>query len=151
MAISSHMDGVGSALWATYSSAVLPLIEVTISINVHLIRIIINLLLRAIVGWIISTIILTIAKIPKVIVLLSMLLVNMFINTISNWISDEASTWREINKYTPNTKYLVPIGVRVGFYGERIMFGGNSSSPKNKRTAVGVSVLGYHALRVFAQ
>jgi hypothetical protein len=73
----------------------------------------------------------------------------MSVNSASNWINNGATIWREINRYPPNTKHLVPIGVRVSFYGERVMFGGKSSSPRNKQSLVGRSYLGYYDLCVF--
>ena len=134
--------------WAMDSSAVTHIFAImkgTFSMNMCLIRILISLLLRMIIGWFVSVIILSIARIPEVIVRLSMFFINMSVNSGSNWINNGATIWREINRYPPNTKHLVPIGVRVSFYGERVMFGGKSSSPKS---LVGRSYLGYYALCV---
>ena len=144
----SHLDEIGFMSWAMDSSAVTHIFAImkgTFSMNMCLIRILISLLLRMIIGWFVSVIILSIARIPEVIVLLSMFFINMSVNSGSNWINNGATIWREINRYPPNTKNLVPIGGRVSFYGERVMFGGKSSSPKS---LVGRSYLGYYALCV---
>ena len=149
MTFFSHMDEIGYTFWAIFSSAVFPVMKAIVTINICLLQILMCLLLRAIVGWMISVIILTIARIPEVIFLLSVLPVNMFMNMICNGINNGASIWREINKYPPNTRHLRPVGTRVGFYGERITFGGKSSSPRNHRSRFG-GYLGYYALKVLS-
>ena len=149
MTFFSHMDEIGYTIWAIFSSAVFPVMKTIVTINICLLQILMCLLLRAIVGWMISVIILTIARIPEVIFLLSVLPVNMFMNMICNGINNGASIWREINKYPPNTRHLRPVGTRVGFNGERIMFGGKSSSPRNHRSRFG-GYLGYYALMVLS-
>ena len=149
MTFFSHMDEIGYTIWAIFSSAVFPVMKTIVTINICLLQILMCLLIRAIVGWMISVIILTIARIPEVIFLLSVLPVNMFMNMICNGINNGASIWREINKYPPNTRHLRPVGTRVGFYGERITFGGKSSSPRNHRSRFG-GYLGYYALMVLS-
>jgi len=149
MTFFSHMDEIGYTIWAIFSSAVFPVMKAIVTINICLLQILMCLLLRAIVGWMISVIILTIARIPEVIFLLFVLLVNMFMNMICNGINNGASIWREINKYPPNTRHLRPVGTRVGFNGERITFGGKSSSPRNHRSRFG-GYLGYYALMVLS-
>ena len=149
MTFFSHMDEIGYTFWAIFSSAVFPVMKAIVTINICLLQILMCLLLRAIVGWMISVIILTIARIPEVIFLLSVLPVNMFVNMICNGINNGASIWREMNKYPPNTRHLRPVGTRVGFYGERITFGGKSSSPRNHRSRFG-GYLGYYALKVLS-
>ena len=149
MIIFSHMDEIGSTLWAIYFCAVLPIMRMTISINTCLIKIIIGVIIRAIIGWFTCTISLTIARIPEIVLVLSVREMNGFVNRVIKWINEGASIWREINKYPPNTRHLRPVGTRVGFYGERITFGGKSSLPRNKQLC-DRHYLGFYALKVLS-
>ena len=139
MIVFSHMDEIGYILWATYSCAVLPIMKVTIAIDIYLVKILMNLSLRMIVGWIVSMYVLSIALIPQF----------LFDFTVCV-IRDGASAWQSVFNYPPNTTYLRPVGTRVGFHGERIAFGGKSSLPRVKQVSRLDSFLGFNALRILS-
>ena len=121
----SHLDEIGFTSWAMYSSAILP-------VMMSAMKIAIPMGIRLIVGCVISAIILS-ATGSLLVFSFEMLIKSMF---------DSASCLR-VCKYPPDMSSIQPLGTRVGFNGERILFGGRCSVKKHSTSGcyLGIQVL----------
>ena len=121
----SHLDEIGFTSWVMYSSTIPPVMKSVVKITISMSP-------RLIVGCIISTIILSAT---------GSLLVFSFEMLIQSML--DASSCLRVCKYPPNISRIQPLGTRVGFNGERILFGGNSSIKKHSTLGcyLGIQVL----------
>ena len=105
----SHTDEIGYAVWATYSCAVLSFLSYIVMPTMKLYSII----------------------------LMGVVTLELLFELITRCIHDGAIMWKDVNRFPPNTTHIRPIGTRVGFFGERTIFGGRSSTPRIRNCYLG--------------